>query len=101
MNRTSGPMPATITLYSRDGAVLASSKLTLAGNETREMDIQALLAQDNAETDNTEHQLGGVSIGFTRDFIRLSTESPTAITDRPSLALSPEIPRSILLRQRL
>jgi hypothetical protein len=50
VNRSIGPTPAALTLYSREGAVLASSNLTLAANETREMNIQTLLPPGNAES---------------------------------------------------
>jgi hypothetical protein len=59
VNRSPGVMPATITIYSRDGSVLASSKVALTANETRDLDIRALLPQGDAE-----RRLGGVAISF-------------------------------------
>ncbi len=60
VNRSPGPTPATITLYSREGAVLATSQVTLAANETRDLDIRTLLPEGD-----TSPKVGGLSISFT------------------------------------
>jgi hypothetical protein len=59
VNRSSGPMSGTLTIYSAEGNSFPPSTITLDRDETRHLDVRSLIPPEDAA-----HTIGGISIDF-------------------------------------